>query len=167
MLNGSNSVRRPALKHSCLKLSDIVALNLNELQDEGVIAIWVINKVYRQVLQWLKTFNYKIMKEIFWLKITKTGKLHGSVGHYVQHATETCIIARKGDLCRTFPKKVNDHILWSQRRIQSQKPNKMYEILEQLVPEAKEKIELFGRYLNLREMWKTVGFQVLPDEETT
>ncbi len=62
---------------------------------------------------------------------------------------------------------LNGHILWSSRRIQSQKPDMVYNILEDSISSSLsgKKIELCGRSLNLRSGWQTVGLQVLPEEQ--
>lgn len=189
MLNGSNPIRGPALQYTCPKLSKIISLDLNLFQTQGLIAIWTINRSYQQVLKWLQYNDYELIHELFWCKITKRGKIHKSVGHYLQHGMEICLIAVKNDkqVCTTIRKtlkcKVNNHILWSARRLQSQKPDKLYEIVEdwyrsslinddnQNINNNDEKLknynflELFGRSINVRRNWMTVGYQVLPSED--
>ena len=101
-----------------------------------------------------------------WIKTFKSGKLARSTGYYLQHATEVCIIAYKGmkkPKIKELERK-NGHCLISPRRMQSQKPEFMYEMLEDYF-EKNSFVELFGRSNNLRKGWKTYGFQVLPNEK--
>jgi len=53
-------------------------------------------------------------------------------------------------------KAVEQDIIFAERRGQSQKPEKMYEIMESLVPGGLY-LEIFGRRNNLRDCWFTIG----------
>ena len=165
--NGSNPVRRVAIDYQCLSLKQIKTIDLEKYQDDfGLVAFWVVNKSYLPIIKWMNSLNYNLLHELQWIKVTKKGKLHKSVGHYMQHAKETCLIFGKGKFKLKGTKGINDHIIWSERRIQSQKPNILYTFLElQFNEENINKIELFGRFLNLRSGWHTIGYQVLPSEQ--
>ena len=63
---------------------------------------------------------------------------------------------------------IGSDVIFSQRRGQSQKPEEIYKLIEQLVPNGKEEVmlifmflgfylELFGRRNNLRDRWVTIG----------
>ena len=59
-------------------------------------------------------------------------------------------------------KSLNSHLIFAPRELQSQKPNVLYEYLESNCPKGSY-LECFGRSMNLRPFWVTVGHQVLPD----
>ncbi len=107
-----------------------------------------------------------MVKEINWIKIHKSGKLAKSTGHYFQHATEVCIVAVKNMKIPKlkFRSMKNGHCIHAPRQVQSQKPDFFHKVLEDHF-EKGNLIELFGRSNNLRDGWKTLGFQVLPNEK--
>ena len=102
------------------------------------------------------------MHHFHWVKATKNGKINNSIGHYFQHGTETCIIAYKGVQKIKVTPELNNHAIWAERQLQSQKPNVLHKWFEEKVPEGNY-CELFGRCVNLRSKWTTIGFQVIPD----
>lgn len=59
---------------------------------------------------------------------------------------------------------VGRDLIFSERRGQSQKPNEIYEIIEEMIPQGKLSLlrqgfylEIFGRRNNLRDRWVTIG----------
>ena len=162
-LNGPNPVRGPALDYSSLRLKDIFSLQLKLFQEEGLVCLWVLNSVYFQAMKWLKDQDYKIRKELHWIKVSKKNKVAPSVGHYLQHSTEIVILAEKNRNQLKMNKGKNSHIIFGYRRLQSQKPWKVHELCEDYAKDQSY-CELFGRAVNLRSRWTTIGKQVLPDE---
>ncbi|OMH82560.1 N6-adenosine-methyltransferase 70 kDa subunit [Zancudomyces culisetae] len=51
---------------------------------------------------------------------------------------------------------IGSDVIFSERRGQSQKPEELYELIEELVPGGRY-LEIFGRKNNLRDYWVTVG----------
>jgi mRNA (2'-O-methyladenosine-N6-)-methyltransferase len=61
--------------------------------------------------------------EITWVKKTVNGKIAKGHGFYLQHAKESCLIGVKGNInSARFKKSVESDVIFSERRIQSQKP---------------------------------------------
>jgi len=71
-------------------------------------------------------------------------------------------------LSNKVQRNIGSDVIFSQRRGQSQKPEEIYKLIEQLVPNGKEEVmlifmflgfylELFGRRNNLRDRWVTIG----------
>lgn len=84
----------------------------------------------------------------------RTAKGHG---YYLQHAKETCLVGRKGDMDPSQTQKgIGSDVIYSQRRGQSQKPEELYELIEKLCPNGTY-LEIFGRKNNLRDYWVTIG----------
>ena len=167
-LSGNNPLRGPSLGYRTLSNQDIFGINLSLFQDSGIVAVWIINAVYPVALKWLMDQEYQIINEFSWLKLTSRGNLGPSLGHHLQHATETCILATKGDFSlhslaqlQLLPTKI-----LQRRGVQSAKPNILHAYLDILFPKA-HKLELFGRSFNLRPTWTTIGLQVLPDPSQT
>ncbi|PVU88469.1 hypothetical protein BB561_005836 [Smittium simulii] len=51
---------------------------------------------------------------------------------------------------------IGSDVIFSERRGQSQKPEELYQMIEQLVPGGRY-LEIFGRKNNLRDYWVTIG----------
>lgn len=156
-----NPTRGVALGYSQLTDRHITSLPINQLQrDGGFLFVWVINAKYKFTLDLFKEWGYEMVDEIVWVKLTVNRRLAKSHGFYLQHAKEVCLVARKGSRdpegTRTS---VASDIIFSERRGQSQKPEEIYEIIEDLVPNGKY-LEIFGRKNNLRDYWVTVGNEV-------
>ena len=74
------------------------------------------------------------MDEVVWVKMTVNRRLAKSHGFYLQHAKEVCLVARKGADPPGTRRGVGSDILFSERRGQSQKPEEIYQLVEELVP---------------------------------
>ncbi|KAI7833814.1 MT-A70-domain-containing protein [Kickxella alabastrina] len=120
----------------------IESLPIQLLQTSGFIFIWVINNKYTRAFQLMKQWGYTYVDDIAWVKQT--------------HAKETCLIGKKGADPPNLQRSVASDVIFSERRGQSQKPEELYEIIEQLIPNGKY-LEIFGRKNNLRDYWVTVG----------
>ena len=99
--------------------------------------------------------GYELIDEVVWVKQTVNRRLAKSHGYYLQHAKETCLVAKIGNDPKNFTPGGSD-IIWSERRGQSQKPEEIYELIQNLVPNGYY-LEIFGRRNNLHDYWVTVG----------
>ena len=98
------------------------------------------------------------MLDIAWVKRTVNRKLAKCHGYYLQHAKETCLVGIKGNLDPRYANKiVGSDVIYSERRGQSQKPNELYEMIEEIFGEEGRFLEIFGRRHNLRNKWTTIG----------
>ncbi|KAJ2645640.1 hypothetical protein IWW40_005930 [Coemansia sp. RSA 1250] len=134
----------------------IESLPIQLLQTSGFIFIWVINNKYTKAFQLMKQWGYTYVDDITWVKQTVNRRMAKGHGYYLQHAKETCLVGKKGADPPTLQRSVASDIIFSERRGQSQKPEEMYEIIEQLVPGGNY-LEIFGRKNNLRDYWVTIG----------
>ena len=60
-----------------------------------------------------------------------------SHGYYLQHAKEVCLVGKKGSDPPGIRKCVGSDVIYSERRGQSQKPEEIYQLIEELVPNGK------------------------------
>lgn len=104
----------------------------------------------------MNAWGYKLIDEIAWIKKTVNGKIAKGHGFYLQHAKETCLVGIKGEGKFNYNGNIGCDVIFSERRGQSQKPNEIYDLVEQLVPNGFY-LEIFGRRNNLRNKWVTVG----------
>lgn len=57
-----------------------------------------------------------------------------SHGYYLQHAKEVCLVGKKGSDPPGIKRCVGSDVIYSERRGQSQKPEEIYQLIEELVP---------------------------------
>ncbi|KAI8072400.1 MT-A70-domain-containing protein [Gongronella butleri] len=131
-------------------------LPIPKLQKNGLIFIWVINNKYVKAFELMEKWGYTYVDDITWVKQTVNRRMAKGHGYYLQHAKETCLVGKKGDDPPNFRHSVGSDVIFSERRGQSQKPEELYELIEELVPGGKY-LEIFGRKNNLRDYWVTIG----------
>lgn len=148
--------RGVALGYSQLRDDEIMALPVPKLQSNGFIFIWVINARYSFAFDLFKAWGYEYVDDIVWVKRTVNRRMARGHGFYLQHAKETCLVGKKGTNPPTCQGGVASDVIWSERRGQSQKPEELYEIIEQLVPGGRY-LEIFARKNNLRDFWTSIG----------
>ncbi|KAJ1730358.1 hypothetical protein LPJ72_004515 [Coemansia sp. Benny D160-2] len=134
----------------------IESLPIQILQKSGFIFIWVINNKYTKAFRLMRQWGYTYVDDIAWVKQTVNRRMAKGHGYYLQHAKETCLVGKKGADPPNLQRSVASDVIFSERRGQSQKPEEMYEIIEQLVPGGNY-LEIFGRKNNLRDYWVTIG----------
>lgn len=134
----------------------IESLPIQTLQTDGFIFIWVINNKYTRAFQLMKQWGYTYVDDITWVKQTVNRRMAKGHGYYLQHAKETCLVGKKGKDPTNLRKSVASDVIFSERRGQSQKPEELYEIIEELIPGGRY-LEIFGRKNNLRDYWVTIG----------
>lgn len=87
-----------------------------------------------------RVFCTRLVDEIVWVKMTVNKRLAKSHGYYLQHAKEICLVAKRGNT-PAMHKSIGSDVICSERRGQSQKPEEIYHLIEQLFPGGKLKQE--------------------------
>jgi mRNA m6A methyltransferase catalytic subunit len=72
--------------------------------------------------------------DLTWVKSTVNRRLAKGHGFYLQHAKETCLVGKKGADPPTMQGNICSDVIFAERRGQSQKPEELYELIEELVP---------------------------------
>ncbi|KAF9403109.1 hypothetical protein BGX21_006968 [Mortierella sp. AD011] len=134
----------------------IEELPVPKLSSNGFIFIWVINNKYAKAFDLMRRWGYRYVDDITWVKQTVNRRMAKGHGYYLQHAKETCLVGKKGDDPPGCRHSIGSDVIFSERRGQSQKPEELYELIEELVPNGRY-LEIFGRKNNLRDYWVTVG----------
>lgn len=140
---------------------ELLELPLDELQDEGVLFLWVTGRAIELGKESLRKWGYKVINEISWIKTNQLGRtiVTGRTGHWLNHSKEHLLVGIKGD-----PQWINKHIdidlIVSTTRETSRKPDELYGIIERMVGKHARKLEIFGRDHNIRPGWFTVGNQL-------
>ncbi|KAK3822039.1 MAG: MT-A70-domain-containing protein [Linnemannia elongata] len=134
----------------------IEELPVPKLSSNGFIFIWVINNKYARAFDLMRKWGYSYVDDITWVKQTVNRRMAKGHGYYLQHAKETCLVGKKGEDPPNCRHSIGSDVIFSERRGQSQKPEELYEMIEELVPNGRY-LEIFGRKNNLRDYWVTVG----------
>lgn len=145
------------ISYSSLNDLEILDLPLNLLQQSGFLFLWTINNKFTKAIEMMQNWGYEFIDEIVWVKSTVNRRLAKGHGYLLQHAKESCLVGRKGQVGNggsSFG--IGEDVIVTERRGQSQKPEEIYELIEKLVPSGKY-LEIFGRRNNLRNGWVTVG----------
>ena len=121
-----------------------------------VLWLWATAPMIDQQIALCGRWGFTFKTAGHWSKKTVNGKIAKGHGYYLQHAKETCLIGVKGDMTAKIRRGVAKDVIFSDRRGQSQKPEEVYEYINQLVPNG-HYLEIFGRRNNLREKWVTIG----------
>jgi mRNA (2'-O-methyladenosine-N6-)-methyltransferase len=150
----SNPTRGVAIGYDQLPDTAISDLPIPRISPNGYIFLWVINAKYSTGIRLMQQWGYTLVDELVWVKETVKDRLAKSHGYYLQHAKESCLIGFKGP--QTHVAQQRTDVLLARRRGQSQKPDELYSIVEDLVPNGRY-IEIFARRNNLRAGWVSLG----------
>nr|CAG8648076.1 14798_t:CDS:2 [Entrophospora candida] len=112
----------------------IEELPIPKLQKNGFLFIWVINAKYSKAFEMMRKWGYTYCDDITWVKQTVNRRMAKGHGFYLQHAKETCLVGRKGEDPPGCNHSISSDVIYSERRGQSQKPEELYEMIEELVP---------------------------------
>merc|ERR1711923_298515 len=132
-------------------------LPVRELQDEGLIFLWVTGRAMELGRECLKLWGYERVDEIIWVKTNQLQRIirTGRTGHWLNHGKEHCLVGMKGN-CPKLNRGLDSDVIVAEVRATSHKPDEIYGIIERLSPGTR-KIELFGRPHNVQPNWVTLG----------
>ena len=157
-----NPTRGLALDYEQMNDNDIGAMNIEVLQKNGFIFMWVVASKVPLATTFFSKWGYRIVTYINWVKTTKNGLYSPSNGHYLQHAKETCIVGIKGYGFDGMRHEYFTDLIVCPRNVrQSHKPVELYEMIEKMFPYGMY-LEIFARAHNLRDGWVSVGLEVPP-----
>jgi len=157
MISSTHPSRGVAIGYKTITDEQIANLPIEDLQANGLIFLWVINNKFKFGFDLLEKWGYDYVDDITWVKKTINRRVAKGHGYYLQHAKETCLVGMKGDLDPLlFKREIGSDVIFSERRGQSQKPEEIYHLIEEIAPGGKY-LEIFGRRNNLRNHWVTVG----------
>ncbi|KAH3760082.1 N6-adenosine-methyltransferase 70 kDa subunit [Pelomyxa schiedti] len=147
------------LTYGTLNDDEIQLLNIQCLQDDGYMFLWVTGRAMEKGRECIQHWGYRIVQEIVWIKTNQLQRIirTGRTGHWLNHSKEHCLVAVKG-----FPSAntcIDCDVIVSEVRETSRKPDELYDMIERLSPNTR-KVELFGRQHNVRPGWLTLGNQL-------
>lgn len=150
-----------SLPYGTCKDIELLSLPIHELQDEGIIMLWVTGRSIEVGRQALVKWGYEVSDEMIWIKLNQLKRtiVTGRTGHWLNHSKEHLLVGVKGNPI-WLTSKVDLDIVVSNTRETSRKPDEIYDIVERMVGKHARKLEMFGRDHNTRPGWLTIGNQL-------
>ena len=147
------------LPYGTLSDEEMKNLKVGDLQENGVIFLWVTGRATELARECLELWGYERKEELVWIKTNQLQRLirTGRTGHWLNHSKEHCLIGYKGD--PKLNKNIDCDVLVSEVRETSRKPDEIYELIERMRPGGR-KLELFARPHNRRKGWISLGNQL-------
>jgi len=148
------------LPYGTMSDTEMRRLPVPELQDDGLIFLWVTGRAMELGRECLKLWGYERVDEIIWVKTNQLQRIirTGRTGHWLNHGKEHCLVGAKGST-EFLNRGLDCDVIVAEVRATSHKPDEIYGIIERLAPGTR-KIELFGRPHNVQPNWVTLGNQL-------
>lgn len=148
------------LPYGTMSDDEMRQLGIPQLQDEGLIFLWVTGRAMELGRECLKLWGYERVDEIIWVKTNQLQRIirTGRTGHWLNHGKEHCLVGMKGNP-PNLNRGLDCDVIVAEVRATSHKPDEIYGMIERLSPGTR-KIELFGRPHNVQPNWITLGNQV-------
>jgi site-specific DNA-methyltransferase (adenine-specific) len=143
-------------QYPTMTTEEICKLPVVELtHNQSVLFLWATNAMLEDALRVIKTWGFSYKSNFVWIK-----NKGPSIGWFTISRHELLLIATKDDNLHPA-KKFNS---WFEAEVtkHSQKPNKVYEMIEQMY--SSPYIELFAR--NTRKNWSSWGNELVKSRET-
>jgi N6-adenosine-specific RNA methylase IME4 len=138
-------------QYPTMELEDICALPIHKIAlSDCVLFLWATSPKLEESLEVLKAWGFSYRTCAVWNK-----EIIG-MGYYFRQQHELLLVATKGNLPPPKPENRLPSVFESRRTQHSEKPEVVYEAIEQMYPEL-PKIELFAR--TTRNGWKSWGNQ--------
>lgn len=148
------------LPYGTMSDDEMRQLGIPQLQDDGLIFLWVTGRAMELGRECLKLWGYERVDEIIWVKTNQLQRIirTGRTGHWLNHGKEHCLVGMKGSP-QNLNRGLDSDVIVAEVRATSHKPDEIYGMIERLSPGTR-KIELFGRPHNIQPNWITLGNQV-------
>lgn len=148
-----------SLPYGTCKDGELLSLPMHELQDEGILLLWVTGRSIEIGRKALAQWGYTISDEMIWVKLNQLRRtiVTGRTGHWLNHSKENLIVGVKGNP-KWLNRKIDLDSIVSGTRETSRKPDELYDIVERLVGKHARKLEIFGRDHNIRSGWFSMCF---------
>jgi N6-adenosine-specific RNA methylase IME4 len=129
----------------------------------SMLFLWATSPLLPDALEVMGAWGYKYKTSAVWHKLPGNG-IGAGLGFYFIIDHEFLLLGVRGNYGKPLPENRAKSVIESKKRTHSQKPDAVYQIIEQMFPDA-SKIELFARAR--REGWAAWGNQLNDTTQTT
>jgi N6-adenosine-specific RNA methylase IME4 len=137
-----------------MRLEELKALSVKEhARDNCVLLLWAPAPLLKEAIELSEAWGFRYQTCAVW------DKERIGMGYYFRQQHEHLLVATKGSPRVPLPRNRPPSVLRAPRSKHSQKPAKVYELIEQMYPNF-EKIELFARPTKPRPGWTFWGNEV-------
>jgi N6-adenosine-specific RNA methylase IME4 len=151
-LGHPDSPHAPENHYPTMDLDSIKAVEVPAAKD-AVLFLWTVSSLLEGALEVIRAWGFEYKTTLCWVKPSI------GPGVWVRNRHELLLLARRGDHPPPDPEDRVDSVLEAPRGRHSEKPEQVYELLEQMYPQA-SKLELFAR--SRRPGWSAWGNEVTP-----
>lgn len=143
-----------SLPYGTCKDAELLSLPMNQLQDEGILMLWVTGRSIEIGRRALAQWGYSVSDEMIWIKLNQLRRtiVTGRTGHWLNHSKEHLLVGIKGNP-KWINRKIDLDFIVSGTRETLRKPDELYGVVERLVGKHARKLEIFGRDHNIRPGW--------------
>lgn len=142
----------PSLHYEVMTMDEIRGLPITKLAADAChLYLWTVQSIMRESLDLLDEWGFTLKSIITWAKVDKQCKPRLGSGYYFRNCTEFILFAVRGNL--PAPRHDLPNFFEAERRKHSEKPDKAYELAEQMSPAPR--LEMFSR--TDREGWTAWG----------
>lgn len=143
-----------SLPYGTCKDAELLSLPMGQLQDEGVLMLWVTGRSIEIGRRALAQWGYSVSDEMIWIKLNQLRRtiVTGRTGHWLNHSKEHLLVGIKGNP-QWINRKIDLDFIVSGTRETLRKPDELYGVVERLVGRHARKLEIFGRDHNIRPGW--------------
>jgi N6-adenosine-specific RNA methylase IME4/ParB-like chromosome segregation protein Spo0J len=149
-LGHPDSPHAPENHYPTLELESIKAIEVPAAED-AVLFLWAVSSLIEGALQVIQAWGFEYKTNLCWVKPSI------GPGIWVRNRHELLLIGRRGSHPPPDPEDRVDSVLAAPRGRHSEKPERIYELLERMYPQA-SKLELFAR--SCRPGWSAWGNEV-------
>jgi len=149
--------KAPARHYATMGFDDLASLPVAQLgRGDALLFMWCCWPTIDRAIGVMKAWGFDFKTGGAWHKRTNSGKTVFGTGYILRSATEPYLIGTLGAPATSRSVRgVIETVIDAERREHSRKPDEQYGYLEQLVPNAMRRCELFAR--ETRPGWDSWG----------
>ncbi|GJV74642.1 N6-adenosine-methyltransferase MT-A70-like protein [Tanacetum coccineum] len=113
------------LPYGTMADDEMRGLNIQALQTDGLIFLWVTGRAMELGRECLELWGYKRVEEIIWVKTNQLQRIirTGRTGHWLNHSNEHCLVGIKGD--PIVNRNIDTDVIVAEVRETSRKPDEI------------------------------------------
>jgi N6-adenosine-specific RNA methylase IME4/ParB-like chromosome segregation protein Spo0J len=149
-LGNPNGAHAPENHYPTLPNDEIANLRV-PAAPSAVLFLWAVNCRLPQAFEVMRAWGFAYTTNLAWVKPSI------GLGNWTRNRHELLLVGRRGNVALPDPEDRPDSVIEAKRGRHSEKPARVYELLERMYPQ-KSKLELFAR--RARHGWAAWGNQV-------